>query len=52
LPTEEVKVLRGRRQVGDADVLLRGELKEPLEPRARVLGTVAFVAVRKQQRQS
>ena len=46
-----MKVLRGRRAVPDADVLLRGELKEALEPRARMLGAVAFVPVRQQQRE-
>ena len=38
--------------VRDPDVLLRGELEEALEPRARVLGAVALVAVRQQQRQA
>ena len=47
----EVEVLRGRRAVDDADVLLRGELEEPLESRARVLRAVALVAVRQQQRE-
>ena len=46
-----VEVLRGGRAVDDADVLLRGELQEALEPRARVLGPVALVAVREQERQ-
>ena len=35
-----------------ADVLLRAELEEPLQPRARVLGAVPLVAVRQQQRQA
>jgi hypothetical protein len=51
LAPHEVEVLRGRRAVGDADVLLRGQLEEPLEPRARVLGPVPLVAVREQERQ-
>ena len=38
-------------QFDDADVLLRAELQEPLEARARVLGTVALVAVRQEQGQ-
>src|SRR4051794_2982704 len=46
-----MEVLRGRRAVGDADVLLRSELQESLETCARVLGTVALVPVRQQQRQ-
>ena len=51
LPPEHVEVLRGGGRVDDADVLLGGELEEALQPRARVLGPVALVAVRKQQRQ-
>ena len=51
LPAQEVEVLRRGGAVRDADVLLRGELEEALEPRARVLGAVALVAVREQQRQ-
>ena len=51
LAAQQVEVLRRGRAVGDADVVLRGELEEPLEPRARVLRAVALVAVREQQRQ-
>ena len=51
LPPQQVEVLRRGRAVGDADVLLRGELQEALEPRGGVLGPVALVAVREQQRQ-
>ena len=51
LPAQQVEVLRGGRAVGDPDVLLRRELQEALQPRARVLGPVALVAVREQQRQ-
>ena len=51
LPAQEVEVLRGRRAVGDPQVLLRGELQEAFEPRARVLRAVAFVRVRQEQRQ-
>src|SRR5258707_13918321 len=43
--------LRRRRAVRDADVLLRALLQEALEPRTRVLGPVALVAVREKQRQ-
>src|SRR5437588_3094000 len=46
-----MEVLRGRRAVSDADVLLGSALEEPFEPRARMLGAIAFVAVRKQERQ-
>ena len=52
LAPQQVEVLGGGRAVRDADVLLRGELEEALEPRARVLGPVALVAVREQQRQA
>ncbi len=44
--------LRSRRAVRDADVLLRCELEEPLETRARVLGAVALVPVREQEPQT
>ncbi len=46
LAAEQVEVLRRRARGRDADVLLRCELEEALEPRARVLGPVALVAVR------
>ena len=46
------KYWRRRRAVRDAHVLLRGELEEALEPRARVLGPVALVAVRQEERQA
>ena len=48
-PAEEMEVLRRRAGRNDADVLLGRELQEALEPRARVLGAVALVAVRQQQ---
>ena len=51
LPAEQVEVLGGGGAVRDPHVLLRGELQEPLEPGARVLGPVALVAVRQQERQ-
>ena len=47
-----MEVLRRRRRVRDADVLLRSELEEALEARARVLRPVPFVSVRQQQRQA
>ena len=52
LAAEQMEVLGRGRHVGDADVLLGGELEEALELRARVLGAVALVAVREQQRQA
>ena len=52
LPADEVEVLGGRRAVRDADVLLRGELEEALQARARVLGPVPLVAVREEQGQA
>ena len=51
LAAEKMEELRRRRAVGDPDVVLRALLQEPLEPRARVLRAVAFVAVRQEQRQ-
>ena len=42
----------GGRAVDDADVVLGGELEEALEPRARVLRSVALVAMRKEQGES
>src|SRR5579859_2586360 len=47
-----MEVLRRRRAVGDANVLLRGQLEKALEAGARMLGPVALVAVREQQRQA
>ena len=52
LAAEQVKILARRRAVRDADVLLRGELEESLEARARMLGAVALVSVRQQERQA
>jgi hypothetical protein len=51
LPSQQVEVLRRRRAVRDADVLLRGELQEAFEPRTRVFRAVALVPVRQQQGQ-
>ena len=44
--------LRRRRAVDDADVVLSRQLQEALEARARVLRTVALVAVREEKRQT
>ena len=46
-----VEELRRRGCVDDADVLLRGKLEEALEARTGMLGPVALVPVREQQRQ-
>jgi len=47
-----MEVLPRGRGVHDADVLLRCELQEALEPRARMLGTVPLVAVWEEERQA
>src|SRR5205807_1204011 len=52
LPPQQMEVLRRRRAVRDADVLLRGELQEALESRARMLRAVSFIAVREQEREA
>src|SRR5262245_35532954 len=44
--------LRGCRAVDDPDVVLRRELEEPFEARARMLGAVSLVPVRKQERET
>ena len=46
-----MEVLGRGRAVDDADVLLRTELQEALQPRARMLRAVALVAVREQKRE-
>ena len=51
LAAQQMEVLGGRRQVGDADVALGGEREEALEARRGVLGAGALVAVGQQQRQ-
>ena len=49
LAAKQVKVLRGRRAVGDAHVDVGGELEKSLRPRAGVIGPLPFVAVRQEQ---
>ena len=49
LPPQQVEVLRRGRAVGDAHVDVGRRLQEPLEPRARMIGPLALVAVRQQQ---
>ncbi len=51
LPAEQVEELARGGAVRDPDVVLRSLLEEALEPRARVLGPVALVAMREQERQ-
>ena len=52
LPAEKVEVLRRRGCVDDPDVLLCGQLEKPLEACARMLRSVALVAVRKKKREA
>ena len=51
LAAQQVEVLGRRGAVGHPDVALGRALEEALEPRARVLGARALVAVRQQQRE-
>jgi hypothetical protein len=51
LAAQQVEVLRRRRAGSRPGCCPRRELEEALEPRARVLGALALVAVRQQQRQ-
>ena len=51
LAAQHVKVLRRRRAVDDAHVGVGGGIQKALEPGARVVGPLAFVAVRQQQDQ-
>ena len=49
LGAQKVEVLGRRGEVGDAHVLVRGELEVALQARAGVLGSLSFVAVRQEQ---
>ena len=49
LGAQQVEVLGRRREVGDAHVLVRGELEVALQAGAGVLGSLALVAVRQEQ---
>ena len=51
LAPQQMEVLRRRRAVGDAHVGVGGGVEEALEPRARVVRPLAFVAVGQQQHQ-
>jgi hypothetical protein len=52
LPPERVKVVRRRARIEDPDVALCGELKEALEPRARMLRAATLIAMGKEEGQS
>ena len=49
LPAQDVKILSGRGEIADLHVFLSAKLEEAFEPRARVFGSLAFVAVGKKQ---
>ena len=49
LAAQDVKILRGSREVADLDIVLGAGLEKALEPRAGMLRPLAFVAVRQQQ---
>ena len=49
LAPQQVEVLRRGRGLGDLEVVLGGQLEEPLDARARVFGPLALVAVGEQQ---
>ena len=51
LTAQQVEVLRRGRAVGEAQVDVGGGLEEALGTRARVIGALAFVAVRQQEHQ-
>ena len=51
LPTEQMEILRGRRAIRHPDIAFGAQREKPLETRARVLGALALVAMRQQQRQ-
>ena len=50
LAAQQVEVLRGGRGLADLDVVAGGELQVALDAGAGVLGALAFVAVREQER--
>ena len=52
LPPQRVEVLRGRRRIDDLHVAFGAEREESLQPRARMLRPLAFVAVRQQHHQA
>src|SRR5947209_3110737 len=44
-----MKILRGTRAVGHAQIVFTGELEKSFEPRVGVIGALSFVSVREQQ---
>src|SRR5579864_1135697 len=52
LPAQQVKVLRRGRRLRNLEIVLRRKLQKALNARARVLRTLAFVAVRQQQHEA
>ena len=52
LPAQHVEHLRRRRGHADLHVVLGAQLQEALEARRGMLGTLALVAVRQEQRQA
>ena len=52
LPPQQVEVLRRRGRVAELEVVLGGEDQEPLDAGRRVLGTLPFVPVRKEQHET
>src|ERR1700731_5317215 len=49
LPAQQLKILRGVRRLADLNVVLGGELQIAFDASARMLRTLALVAVRQQQ---
>ena len=49
LPPQDVKILRGRGEIADLDVVLGAGLQKSLEPRAGMFRPLPFVTVRQEQ---
>ena len=52
LAAQEVKILARVRRLADLKVVPRSQLQKTFDTRARVLGSLPFVAVRQQQHQA
>src|SRR5438105_6729644 len=52
LPAERVKIIRGRARIEHPDVALCGQLKEPLQARARMLRTATLITMGEEQGQT
>src|ERR1700680_4453315 len=52
LPAQQVKILRGGGRLADLHVFFAGELHEALDPRAGMLRSLAFIAVREKHYQA